>query len=75
VSIRAAVEKRRKSNRLAMVAATRRRDRAYAALFAAGWKPVMAYAPAEPEYHELLLALNDANTAVSRQAMKRVRHS
>jgi hypothetical protein len=59
-------------NTMAMAYAQRRYDKARERLFAAGWKPMMAYSPVQsPEHHELLLALNAAGTAVTRQAMKR----
>ena len=57
-------------DRMAMAYLVRRQEKARERLFAAGWKPTMAYAPAQPEYHDLLLALNDANCAVTRRRLR-----
>ena len=58
--------------RVALAFAIRRRDKARERLYAAGWKPMMAYAPVKaPEHHDLLLALNAANVAVTKQALRR----
>lgn len=49
---------------LRVTVATRRRDKAREALFAAGWKPHMM-STSDDEYYDLLIALNEANRAVT----------
>jgi hypothetical protein len=45
--------------------AIKRRDKARERLFAAGWKPHMMSSP-DDKYYDLLIALNEANVAVTR---------
>ena len=57
---------------VALALAIRRRDKARERLFAAGWKPIMAYQTTQaPEHHDLLLELNARCCDVTKQAMRR----
>jgi hypothetical protein len=57
---------------LKVVVATRRRDNARERLFNAGWKPYMASLP-DDKYHDLLIALNNANAELTRAILQEQR--